>query len=195
MRIKRRQPFFGDFPTKYSGCLAAANSGAPFSVIPGYSGSILSNLRAARRAARQIGFEVYVSSPANTPARILCVDDRISSLEVRRALLTTIGYDVLIASDPPSALAITNKVEVDLIILDYNFPGEMTGEELAHKLRAANPQLPLIMLSGVPELPQSAAASVDLLLTKGAGRPTDLLQAIARLLEGKSSAPKVGDAP
>ena len=123
------------------------------------------------------------------------MDDRVSSLEVRRALLTTIGYDVLIASDPPSALAITNKVEVDLIILDYNFPGEMTGEELAHKLRAANPQLPLIMLSGVPELPQSAAASVDLLLTKGAGRPTDLLQAIARLLEGKSSAPKVGDAP
>lgn len=130
---------------------------------------------------------------AKTP-RILCVDDRVSSLEVRRALLTTVGYDVLLASDPPSALAITNKVQVDLIILDYNFPGQMSGQELAHQLRAANPALPLIMLSGVPDLPDSAAASVDVLLTKGAGRPTDLLQAIARLLERKSSALNAADA-
>jgi CheY-like chemotaxis protein len=129
-----------------------------------------------------------VSSSANTRARILCVDDRISSLEVRRALLRTVGYDVLIASDPPTALAVTDKVVVDLVILDYNFPGQMSGEELANKLRAAHPRLPLIMLSGVPELPASAAGSVDVLLMKGAGRPTDLLQAIARLLPRKAVA-------
>ena len=39
------------------------------------------------------------------------------------------------------------------------------------------------MLSGVPDLPESAAASVDVLLMKGAGRPTDLLQAIAKLVQ------------
>ncbi len=128
-----------------------------------------------------------MSSPTNTRPRILCVDDRVSSLEVRRSMLTIIGYDVLIASDPPSALAITDKVEVNLVILDYNFPGQMSGEELAHKLRAANPKLPLIMLSGVPDLPESAAASVDVSIMKGAGRPTDLLGAIARLLQGKAS--------
>ncbi len=122
-------------------------------------------------------------SPANTPPRILCVDDRVSSLEIRQALLTAAGYEVLIASDPPSALAIAGKVEVDLVILDFNFPGQMSGEELAHKLRAANANLPLIMLSGVPDLPESAAASVDVLLMKGAGRPTDLLQAIAKLVQ------------
>ena len=128
-----------------------------------------------------------MSSPGSTPPRILCVDDRVSSLEIRRALLTTVGYDVLIASDPPSALAITNKVEVDLDILDYNFPGQMSGEELAHELRAAKPKIPLIMLSGVPDLPESAAESVDVLLMKGAGRPTDLLQAISRLVQGAHS--------
>ena len=127
-----------------------------------------------------------MSSPANTRPRILCVDDRVSSLEVRRALLTNAGYDVLIASDPPSALAIAGKVEVNLVILDYSFPGQMSGEELAHKLRAANPELPLIMLSGVPNLPESAAASVNVSIVKGAGRPTDLLEAIARLLQAKS---------
>ncbi len=124
-----------------------------------------------------------MSSPASTPPRILCVDDRVSSLEVRRALLTAAGYDVLIASDPPSALAIMSKVEVDLVILDYSFPGHMSGEELAHKLRADNPKLPLIMLSGGPDLPDSAAASVDLLILKGAGRPSDLLQAINQLVQ------------
>jgi CheY-like chemotaxis protein len=127
-----------------------------------------------------------VSFPAKTP-RILCVDDRVSSLEIRRTLLATVGYDVLIASDPPGALAITDKVDVDLVVLDYSFPGQMSGEELAHKLRATNPKLPLIMLSGMPELPESAAESVDVLIMKGAGRPTELLQAIARLLPGKPS--------
>ena len=95
---------------------------------------------AVRSVTQQsLNFEVHVSYPANPPPLILCVDDRVASLEVRRTLLTTVGYDVLIASDPPSALAITDKVEVDLVILDYNFPGHMCGEELARKLRAANP--------------------------------------------------------
>jgi CheY-like chemotaxis protein len=120
------------------------------------------------------------------------VDDRISSLEVRRALLTAAGYHVFIASDPPSALAITSKVEVDLVILDYNFPGQMSGEELACRLRAANPKLPLIMLSGVPDLPDSAAASVDVLILKGSGRPTDLLEVIAKLVQRTHSGQNSG---
>ena len=124
-----------------------------------------------------------MSFPASTPPRILCVDDRISSLEIRRALLTSAGYDVLIASDPPSALAIANKVVIDLVILDYSFPGHISGEELAHELRAGHPKLPLIMLSGGPDLPDSATASVDLLLLKGAGRASDLLDAISKFVQ------------
>ncbi len=120
--------------------------------------------------------------PASTPPRILCVDDRVSSLEVRRALLTAIGYDVLIASDPPSALAITETVDVDLVVLDYSFPGYVSGDELARELRAKKPGLPLIMLSGYPDLPDSAVASVDALIIKGVGGPVDLLKTIARLL-------------
>ena len=124
----------------------------------------------------------------STPPRILCVDDRVSSLEVRRALLTQAGYEVLTASDPPAALAIFNKTEIDLVILDYSFPGQISGEELAHQLRARNPKLPLIMLSGVPDLPDSAAESVDVLILKGGGRPTDLLDAVAALLRGAKPA-------
>lgn len=125
-----------------------------------------------------------MSSPSSTPPRLLCVDDRVSSLDVRRALLKQIGYDVLIASDPPSALAILEKVSVDLVILDYSFPGQMSGEQLAHELRARKPGLPLIMLSGYPDLPTSVAESVDVLLLKGGAQPAELLNAIANLLPG-----------
>jgi CheY-like chemotaxis protein len=97
-------------------------------------------------------------------------------------LLKQVGYDVLIASDPPTALAITDKVNVDLVVLDYSFPGHISGEELAQRLRATKPNLPLIMLSGYPDLPESAGQSVDVLILKGAGGPSDLLDAIARLL-------------
>jgi len=128
-----------------------------------------------------------VSSPARTPPRILCVDDRLNSLEVRRALLTHAGYDVLISSDPSSALAIVDKVEIDLVILDYNFPGHMSGEELALQLRARDLELRLIMLSGSPNLPNSAAASVDILMLKGGGGPCELLDAIADLLQGRGN--------
>jgi hypothetical protein len=44
------------------------------------------------------------------------------------------------------------------------------------------------MLSGMPDLPESAAASVDVMVTKSAGGPVDLLKAIARLLQRKSVA-------
>lgn len=124
-----------------------------------------------------------MSPPPSTPLpRILCVDDRVSSLEVRRTMLSQLGYDVLIASEPPCALAILGKVEVDLVILDYSFPGHMTGEELARQIRAEKPDLPLIMLSGYPDLPNSARESVDVFVLKGAGGPTELLNAIAGLL-------------
>lgn len=92
------------------------------------------------------------------------------------------GYNVLIASDPPSALSIFDKVHVDLVLLDYSFPGHISGDELAHQLRARRPDLPLIMLSGFPDLPASVAESVDLLFLKGSSRPADLLKAIADLL-------------
>lgn len=123
-----------------------------------------------------------MSSPASPPPRILCVDDCVSSLEVRRALLRQAGYDALIASDPPSALAIVNQVDVDLVVLDYSFPGFISGEELARELRAGKPDMPLIMLSGYPDLPDNVRESVDVLLVKGAGGPADLLDAIARLI-------------
>jgi CheY-like chemotaxis protein len=111
------------------------------------------------------------------------VDDRAPSLDVRRGLLKTMGYDVLTATTPESALAISDQVEIDLAVLDYNFPGHISGEELARELRARKPGMPLIMLSGYPELPASAGASVDVLLIKGAGRADDLLKAIASLLQ------------
>jgi CheY-like chemotaxis protein len=111
------------------------------------------------------------------------VDDRLPSLEVRRALLTALGYDVLIASDPESALAIADKVNVDLVVLDYSFPGHISGEDLANQLRTSRPGVPLVMLSGFPDLPASARESVDCVITKGTDKPSDLLATIARLLK------------
>jgi len=129
-----------------------------------------------------------VPSTTNPPPRILCVDDRVSSLEVRRAMLTQMGYDVLIASEPSSALSIFDKVHVDLVLLDYSFPGQISGDELARQLRARRPGLPLIMLSGFPDLPANVVDSVDVLLLKGSSQPSDLLNAIVRLLNRPAGA-------
>lgn len=136
-----------------------------------------------------------MSVPHNTPPRILCVDNRVASLEVRRTLLSRLGYDVLIASEPSCALAILQKASVDLIILDYSFPGQMNGEQLARAIRGINPGVPLIMLSGYPDLPSTARESVDTLVLKGAGGPSELLNAVANLLgrSGTQERPPVGE--
>jgi CheY-like chemotaxis protein len=124
-----------------------------------------------------------MSPPANASRqRLLCVDDRASSLEVRRTLLKQMGYEVLLAVDPADALKMVGETPLDLVIMDYSFPGHMNGEELARHIRAKCPGLPLLMLTGFPELPESARASVDLVIVKGEGGPTKLLNAICKLL-------------
>jgi len=55
-------------------------------------------------------------------------------------------------------------------------------EDLARQIRKVKPELPLVMLSGDPKIPDSARDSVDAVLIKGAGRPRDLLDLIEKLV-------------
>jgi DNA-binding NtrC family response regulator len=81
--------------------------------------------------------------------RILLVDDDLAVLGMLSRALTS--YDVMTAHDGTEALAKVADKPIDLLITDYFMP-EMTGEELVMRLRAEQPNLKAIMISGHGDL-------------------------------------------
>ncbi len=112
---------------------------------------------------------------------VACVDDDADALKVRKLLLEAKGYSVVTATSGPDLLRyLTGAGVADLVLLDYLMP-EMNGDELAQKLHQRYPQLPLIAVSAVPQLPDSMLRLVDATVQKGSG-PELLLSTVAAIL-------------
>src|ERR1700733_719716 len=116
---------------------------------------------------------------------VLCVDDELVGLQVRKILLERAGYRVLTASDGPSGLAIFSAEPVEVVVLDYSMPG-MHGGEVAVRMRQAKPQVPILLLSAYMGLSAEVTSLVDLYMTKGEGAPV-LLEKLGSLLQPVST--------
>ncbi len=85
--------------------------------------------------------------------RVLFVDDEEMLVEVAKATLNELGCDVVVASNPISALEIfhTNPLAFDLVITDQTMP-EMTGIQLGGNLMKLRPDIPVVLVTGFSEL-------------------------------------------
>ena len=110
---------------------------------------------------------------------ILCVDDEENQLAVRKLVLEQAGYAVLAASSGQQALALLAGHPIDLVLSDHLMPG-LTGTELARQIKAGNPDLPVILISAVNEIPEDAAYA-DLFMSKLDG-PQAMCQNISAVL-------------
>ncbi|MBB3459775.1 PleD family two-component system response regulator [Rhizobium sp. BK377] len=114
-------------------------------------------------------------------ARILVVDDIPANVKLLEARLLAEYFDVLTAADGYEALAICDRNQVDLILLDIMMPG-IDGFEVCERLKA-NPKTAHIPVIMVTALDQSAdrvrglKAGADDFLTK----PVNDLQLISRV--------------
>jgi CheY-like chemotaxis protein len=86
---------------------------------------------------------------------ILCVDDEEIPRTLRAMVLTRQGFTVLSAVSAAQALELLDQHHVDLVLTDQMMPG-MLGTELTKLVRALRPQLPIIIVSGVNEIPDDA---------------------------------------
>ena len=85
---------------------------------------------------------------------ILVVDDEISILDIMQQRLHKLGYRVTTRADGVEAMK-TFRAEpdkFDLVITDHTMPG-LQGAELAEELGAISPSLPVILMTGLNQLP------------------------------------------
>jgi len=117
-----------------------------------------------------------------TPSRrlILCVDDEVVGLHVRKMILERAGYAVLTAPDGPTGLQVFAEHPVEAVVLDYAMPG-MDGGSVAARMREEKPDVPILLLSAYMSLPADVTKLVDIYMTKGEGAPA-LLQKLQTLL-------------
>ena len=113
---------------------------------------------------------------------ILCVDDRADNLLIRKLMLEQFGCAVTAVNDSRSCLNVLQENSVDLVLIDYHLAEKMNGEDLARQIRGLRPELPLVMLTGDPNIPDSVRDSVDAVLIKGSGSPKELFNLIEDLV-------------
>ncbi|WP_439871697.1 PleD family two-component system response regulator [Rhizobium leguminosarum] len=114
-------------------------------------------------------------------ARILVVDDIPANVKLLEARLVAEYFDVMTAADGYTALAICERNQVDLILLDIMMPG-IDGFEVCERLKASQKtaHIPVVMVTALDQPTdrvRGLKAGADDFLTK----PVNDLQLISRV--------------
>ena len=90
-------------------------------------------------------------------ARILIVDDEPDMLDNCTRIVTRLGYDCVTAENGEVALEEFERQRPDLVLTDLKMP-EMDGMALMARLHDADPDLPVIMITGFASIESAVAA-------------------------------------
>jgi CheY-like chemotaxis protein len=91
---------------------------------------------------------------------VLCIDDRLQVLELRKAALTSHGFSVRTASTGYAALRILEQTLVSAVLLEYK-PEGMDAEAVAYQIKQSFPKVPIILLSAFSEMSERILWLVD----------------------------------
>jgi PAS domain S-box-containing protein len=101
----------------------------------------------------EVGIARSASSPSRGTERILFVDDEPALAELGKQALGALGYQVQSYADSLEALKrfLADPEDFDLVITDLTMPG-MTGAQLAAKILALRPAIPVILTTGYSDI-------------------------------------------
>jgi CheY-like chemotaxis protein len=103
---------------------------------------------AAAPAATPAAIEPEVGGAPGPSARVLVIDDERSVRELLVDILASAGHVPLAAADGASGIALGERMgPLDLALIDLGLPG-MSGWDVAARLRAGRPALPLVLITG-----------------------------------------------
>ena len=114
------------------------------------------------------------------PVAVLVVDDEESIRNALRRFLTGQGFEVALASTGEEALEVLRRQKITCMLLDVNLPG-LSGIDLVPRVMQAEPNIALLMLTGVND-----ATAAALCMQRGAldylTKPIDL-DVLARAIQ------------
>jgi CheY-like chemotaxis protein len=120
--------------------------------------------------------------------RILCVEDDADSSELYTAILD--GYELTSVATVRDAVTLIRNEKFDMCLLDYLLV-DGTGLEFCLLLKHANPEMPVLFISGIPKLTEDLAKELgaDGLIRKATPDFVDnLRREVSRLLSQQSAA-------
>lgn len=99
---------------------------------------------------------------AQTPSRVLLVEDDPQVAELIEAMLADLGHTIVRAGGVDEALSrLERDQDIQLVLTDVIMPGGKSGVDLAEQLAASRPGLPVVLCSGYVGGDQSRARAGD----------------------------------
>ena len=129
------------------------------------------------------------------PLRVLVVDDEEPVRKFVERVLREAGYVTAMAADGTEAVEMAhNQPAFDILVTDLMMP-QMTGDELARRLRQQEPTLKVLYLTGFSDrlFKEKATLWEDEAFLEKPCSVKGLLQAVALLYSGRLEAKDVGE--
>lgn len=82
--------------------------------------------------------------------KILVIDDDVETLDLLETFFSSLGYEVKTVSNSIEGLKLVKQEIFDLLFLDIKLP-EKNGIEVLKEVKAIDPKLPVIMITGYKE--------------------------------------------
>lgn len=155
----------------------------------------LNEIRGLLERATRLGAEllehsgddlVGVESDATVPVapterpRVLVVDDELTLLESVAEALRVAGYEVVMAASGAEAIDAAQSQQIGLLVTDLVMPA-MDGVTLAEQLRKANPELPVLFITGHAGGELARRLPRDATVLRKPFRALELVSSVARL--------------
>jgi two-component system, cell cycle sensor histidine kinase and response regulator CckA len=123
---------------------------------------------------------------------VLIVDDEASVRGFVERVLTDAGYKTALASDGPEAIEVAARLgSIELLVTDVMMP-QMSGDELARRLRITEPKLKILYLTGYSDrlFKDKVTLWADEAFLDKPCSMKSLIEAVSLLLVGRVNAPK-----
>jgi DNA-binding NtrC family response regulator len=88
---------------------------------------------------------------------VLIVDDQEMVRGICRQVVESLGYRPFLAESGHKALSVIEEKAVDVVIADIRMPG-MSGIELLERVKAGNPRIEVIIMTGYASVPSAVQA-------------------------------------
>jgi DNA-binding response OmpR family regulator len=118
--------------------------------------------------------------------QVLLLDDNADQLTIRELVLRKARVECHVATSAPVALALLRSApgqeKVGTVITDHFMPG-MSGVDFVRQLRSFNPEIPVIVISGLPDV-EEEYKGLNVIFRVKPCDPEELIALVRSALDG-----------